>query len=149
VYTRGSYVVSQEDEEISSESSCSSSPPPSPSSDLSSPPFESFSDIESPRFSLLDSHIESCEDEDSHVEPVEGGSLLMHDKQDEEEEMMRNSATWCGYIITGDNIDKGTTASHQCQEQKSKSLHYIHSYAAKDRVNLEHLSDEMLSPKAG
>jgi len=95
VYTRGSYVVSQEDEEISSESSCSSSPPPSPSSDLSSPPFESFSDIESPRFSLLDSHIESCEDEDSHVEPVEGGSLLMHDKQDEEEEMMRNVKIGC------------------------------------------------------
>lgn len=147
MYTRGSYVVSQEDEENSSESSCSSSPPPSPSSDFSSPEFESFSDIDSPPFSPLDSHIESCEDEDSHVESVKGGSLLMQDEEDEEEEMMRNSATWYGYIITSDNIEKGTTASHQRQEQKSKSLHYFHSYAAKDRVNLEHLSDEMPSPK--
>jgi len=69
----------------------------------------------------------------------------MQDKEDEEEEMMRNSAMWYGYIITGDNINKGTTASHQRQEQKSKSLHYFHSYAAKDRVNLEHLSDEIKS----
>lgn len=46
---------------------------------------------------------------------------------------------WSGFKLVGDNIDKSIRPSHQ---RRGKSLHYFHSYAAKDRVNLLSLSDD-------
>ena len=46
-----------------------------------------------------------------------------------------------GFKIVGDNIDKNVKPSRQRAEIKAQSLHYFHSYAVKDRVPVNGLSD--------
>ena len=46
-----------------------------------------------------------------------------------------------GFTIIGDNIDKNFRPSYQRQDRQTKSLHYFHSYAAKNRVDVSSLSD--------
>jgi len=46
-----------------------------------------------------------------------------------------------GFTIVGDNIDKNFRPSYQRQDRQTKSLHYFHSYAAKNRVDVSLLSD--------
>ena len=47
----------------------------------------------------------------------------------------------CGLVIVGDNIDKNFRPSYQRQDQQTKSLHYFHAYAVKNRVDVSSLSD--------
>ena len=51
------------------------------------------------------------------------------------------SQEWCGFKLVGDNIDKNIRPSFQRSNSQTKSLHYFHSFAIKDRVNLQSLSD--------
>ncbi|XP_065912205.1 uncharacterized protein [Dysidea avara] len=55
-----------------------------------------------------------------------------------------------GFAIVGDNIDKNVRPSFQREDSKTKSLHYFHSYAVKNRVDISSLSDtpssNMISP---
>ena len=51
------------------------------------------------------------------------------------------SLEWCGFKLVGDNIDKNIRPSFQRSNRQTKSLHYFHSFAVKDRVNLQSLSD--------
>jgi len=46
-----------------------------------------------------------------------------------------------GFTIVGDNIDKNFRPSYQRQDRQTKSVHYFHSYAAKNRVDISTLSD--------
>ncbi len=48
---------------------------------------------------------------------------------------------WSGFKIVGDNIDKNVRPSFQRLTHQTKSLHFFHSYAVKDRVNLSSASD--------
>lgn len=48
---------------------------------------------------------------------------------------------WTGFKIVGDNIDKTVRPRHYRSDQQTKSLHYFHAYAVKDRINLASLSD--------
>ena len=41
----------------------------------------------------------------------------------------------------GDNIDKNIRASFQRLDHQTKSLHYFHSFAVKDRIDFSTLSD--------
>jgi L1 cell adhesion molecule like protein len=47
-----------------------------------------------------------------------------------------------GFKVVGDNIDKNIRPSFQCSERQTKSLHYFHSFAIKDRVDLHNCSDD-------
>jgi len=47
----------------------------------------------------------------------------------------------CGLVIVGDNIDKNFRPSYQRQDRQTKSLHYFHTYAVKNRVDVSSLSD--------
>ena len=55
-----------------------------------------------------------------------------------------------GFAIVGDNIDKNVRPSFQREDSKTQSLHYFHSYAVKNRVDISSLSDtpssSMISP---
>lgn len=53
------------------------------------------------------------------------------------------SAEWCGFKVVGDNIDKTIKPRYMREStgHGSQSLHYFHSYAVKDRVNLSNCSD--------
>ena len=55
---------------------------------------------------------------------------------------------WCGFRWVGDNIDKTIGPRDMRLNNQSKSLHYFHVYAVKDRVDVRHLSPSvtMLSP---
>lgn len=48
---------------------------------------------------------------------------------------------WIGFKIVGDNIDKTVRPRHQTLEKRTQSLHYFHSYAVKDRIDMRDLSD--------
>lgn len=47
----------------------------------------------------------------------------------------------CGFAIVGDNIDKNIRPSFQREDRKTQSLHYFHSYAFKNRIDISSLSD--------
>ena len=45
----------------------------------------------------------------------------------------------------GDNIDKNVRPSFQRHDRTTQSLHYFHSYAVLDRINIANLSDDLPS----
>lgn len=47
-----------------------------------------------------------------------------------------------GYTITSDNIDKNFRASFQRMDKGTESVHYLHSFAAQDRIDISKYSDE-------
>ena len=47
----------------------------------------------------------------------------------------------CGLVIVEDNINKNFRPSYQRQDRQTKSLHYFHAYAVKNRVDISSLSD--------
>ena len=49
---------------------------------------------------------------------------------------------WCGFKIVGDNIDKNVRPSHQRLDRQTQSLHYFHSFAVRDRIDLSAYSDQ-------
>jgi len=51
-----------------------------------------------------------------------------------------------GFVLVGDNIDKNIRPSYQRQDRSTQSLHYFHSYAALNRINISGLSDSRPSP---
>lgn len=48
---------------------------------------------------------------------------------------------WMGFKIVGDNIDKTVRPRHQTLEKRTQSLHYFHSFAVKDRIDMSCISD--------
>ena len=52
-----------------------------------------------------------------------------------------STAVCTGYKIVGDNIDKNIRRTHQRIDRTTRSLHYFHMCAVKDRVDFSHLSD--------
>lgn len=49
---------------------------------------------------------------------------------------------WKGYKIVGNNIDKNVRRSFERAHQTTRSLHYFHSYAVLDRIDLSTASDD-------
>ena len=47
---------------------------------------------------------------------------------------------WHGFRLTGDNIDKNVKPRDMRINNQTKSLHYFHVFAVKDRINFSHLS---------
>ena len=48
---------------------------------------------------------------------------------------------WQGFKIVGDNIDKNFRPSYQRMNSQTISLHFFHSFAVLDRVDLSGVSD--------
>ena len=46
-----------------------------------------------------------------------------------------------GFRLCGDNIDKSVCRRHLRSDRKNLSLHYFHTYAVANRVDVSHLSD--------
>jgi len=47
-----------------------------------------------------------------------------------------------GFVLVTDNVDKNIRPSFQRQERQTTSLHYCHSCAIQDHVDISELSDE-------
>ena len=98
------------------------------------------------------------EEKDENDDATSEGALQSSDKLteqvdfEEEEEVLRGlmdtqplelpNQTWKGYKIVGDNIDKNVRRSFQRVDRTTRSLHYFHSFAVLDRVDLSSASDE-------
>ena len=52
-----------------------------------------------------------------------------------------SAAVCTGYKIVGDNIDKNIRRTHQRIDRTTRSLHYFHMFAVKDRLDFSYLSD--------
>ena len=48
-----------------------------------------------------------------------------------------------GYKMVFDNIDMNVKPRHMTSDKQTRSLHYVQSYAVKDRVNYDNLSNEL------
>ena len=48
-----------------------------------------------------------------------------------------------GYKMVFDNIDVNVKPRHMTSDRQTRSLHYVQSYALKDRVNYDNLSNEL------
>lgn len=53
-----------------------------------------------------------------------------------------NTIPGYGYTITSDNVDKNFRASFQRMDKGTKSVHYLHSFAAQDRIDISKYSDK-------
>ena len=51
------------------------------------------------------------------------------------------------YRLVGDNIDKNVKPRHMTSEHQTHSLHYFHTYAVRDRIDLSNVSSEQPIPK--
>ena len=48
--------------------------------------------------------------------------------------------------MVGDNIDKNIRPRDMRTDHQGRSLHYFHTYAVQDRVDLSNVSDVQMSP---
>lgn len=51
------------------------------------------------------------------------------------------------FKLVGDNIDKEVQPREMRNDSQTKSLHYFHSYAVRDRINLANVSDVAITPE--
>lgn len=49
---------------------------------------------------------------------------------------------FCTYRLVGDNVDENVKPRHMTCEHQTNSLHYFHTYAVKDMIDLSHFSDD-------
>ena len=102
----------------------------------------------SPLISCISLHQEDTEDEISvnsneytleetfYTHTPIGVNWEMDSDEPRVQEMKMKPISYAGYKIMFDNLDKTI-------KLQTKSLHFIHSYAMKDRIDLYKLSDEM------
>ena len=57
-----------------------------------------------------------------------------------------NNPTLLTYRLVGDNIDKNIKPRNMTSEHQTRSLHYFHSYAVRDRIDLSDVSSEQPTP---
>ena len=68
--------------------------------------------------------------------------MIIDDAAGTDSEIVENGVLQCiGYKIVGDNIDKNIRASFQRIDHQIKSIHYFHTFAAKDRIDFSNLSE--------
>ena len=69
---------------------------------------------------------------------------------DIEAQHSQNQTDRYGYALVMDNVDKNVRPSYQRNNKGTKSYHFTHSYAVKNRIDISKLSDDppgaVLSP---
>jgi len=55
--------------------------------------------------------------------------------------LINASSTWAGFKLVKDNIDKNICPSFQRNDRQTKSYHYCHAFALKDRIDLSSCLD--------
>ena len=80
-----------------------------------------------------------CDDRSLPTEDISlpTNSNLASNDDDESDAVLK----WQGFKIVGDNIDKNFRPSYQRMNSQTISLHFFHSFAVLDRVDLSGVSD--------
>jgi L1 cell adhesion molecule like protein len=60
---------------------------------------------------------------------------------DNTETLSTNHAEFPTFKIVGDNVDKTIKPRQETSQHHNQSLHYFHSYAVKDRIDVSSLED--------
>ena len=82
--------------------------------------------------------LQLIDDEDSSSD----FSVAIDDVDITDSEVYENDALQSSsYKVVGDNIDKNIRASFQRIDHQTKSVHYFHTFAAKDRIDFSNLSE--------
>jgi len=82
-----------------------------------------------------------------YVAQSNGGTVLQQPSNDTNDRavavdgLTAQSNAWSGFKITIDNVDKNFRPSFQRVHHQTKSLHCVHMYATKDRLDLSHFSN--------
>eukprot|EP00731_Ephydatia_muelleri_P026207 Em0018g307a len=64
------------------------------------------------------------------------GTMSIPPPSDRDDTAPTDLEEWCGFRLVGDNIDKTIGPRDMRLNNQSKSLHYFHVYAVKDRVDV-------------
>ena len=75
------------------------------------------------------------------VSPLDAGDGETVDVCDTTDATSSASSVWQGFKIIGDNVDKNVKPSFMRINTSTPSLHYFHSYAVLDRVDLSGIPD--------
>lgn len=70
------------------------------------------------------------------------GTSTSEDEDDRQETKQATTHSLPSYKLVGDNIDKVVKPRHMRIDHQSRSLHYFHTYAVKDRIDFSHLEDK-------
>lgn len=91
--------------------------------------------------SVLSSNKDGAADANSESSPPDQGGGSGEDTLCVELELPNVSVN-AGYKLVFDNIDKTVKPRHMRVDSQTKSLHYVHAYAVKDRIDYSHVSDK-------
>ena len=91
--------------------------------------------------------LQTCESQDQQEEPCPPAqpqvSNPSSDTQTEGDlSQVLSSSSYPHYLLVGDNLDKNISPRDMRVENQVKSLHYFHSYAVHDRIDVSDLSDD-------
>lgn len=75
---------------------------------------------------------------------ISSGSSSVGDNHGHSNHQASHLAT---YKLVGDNIDKDVKPQNMTCAHQTRSLHYFHTYAVKDHIDLSHLSIEQPVPQ--
>jgi len=92
-------------------------------------------------FSAISDHSDDGCDDCEPTESVSVSQQTSNNTQECEASSPACDMEWCGFKLVFDDIDKNVKPRFQRNEIKSQSLHYVHAYAVKDRINMASLSD--------
>ena len=92
---------------------------------------------------------ENSDEADTNTSSQENGSSEQVDvvpvqssEQSSSEDVAAARSVNAGYKLVFDNIDKNAKPRHMRSDNQTRSVHYVQSYAVKDRVNYDSISNE-------
>lgn len=119
----------------------------------SSPVASCSSSAQDPSASSLQSNSESCSSSSRSPSPVKSTSsstdfssstdVVTSETTDDSVSTGRSSSQRTTYKLVGDNIDKNIRPREMRSDYQTRSLHYFHTYAVCDRVDMSNFSEEV------
>ncbi|KAL5479300.1 hypothetical protein EMCRGX_G022803 [Ephydatia muelleri] len=123
-----------------------SSPPPPPQLASSSSSSSSFCDSTSPvgsgDFSLVTAESSpSCDTHTSTSDEDTAPLAAAEQNSPQDGSPVLDCGEWNGFKLIGDNIDKNIKPRDMRINNQTKSLHYFHAFAVKDRINFSDITN--------
>eukprot|EP00731_Ephydatia_muelleri_P006750 Em0003g998a len=123
-----------------------SSPPPPPQLASSSSSSSSFCDSTSPvgpgDFSLVTAESSpSCDTHTSTSDEDTAPLAATEQNSPQDGSPVLDCGEWNGFKLIGDNIDKNIKPRDMRINNQTKSLHYFHAFAVKDRINFSDITN--------
>lgn len=106
----------------------------------------SLSSLQAPEFSTCTSSSSTSSAGDSVSSNSSSDLLSLSDIFGPEISFAPTLQSWLTFKVVGDNIDKNIQPQDMRLDNQTKSLHYFHVYAVRDRIDLSDYDDTLPSP---